>query len=85
MKKKIEEEKFDTFIWDKTLNTNLRGNFLCCKYFLKYHHVKKINQKIINIGSIYGSRSPHHAIYKGENFEKETNISTIAFIKKKND
>ncbi len=24
-------------------------------------------------------------IYKGENFEKETNISTIAFIKKKND
>ena len=74
----IKKEKFDTFIWDKTLNTNLRGNFLCCKYFLKYHHVKKINQKIINIGSIYGSRSPHHAIYKGENF-----FSSLAYTTSK--
>ena len=29
--------------------------------------IKKIT-KIINIGSIYGSFSPHHEIYKNEDF-----------------
>ena len=32
----------------------------------------------INIGSIYGSRSPHHAIYKGENF-----FSSLAYTTSK--
>ena len=68
VKKKYIREDFDTRIWDKTNAINLRGTFLACKHFLKYHNDKKINQKIVNIGSIYGSVGPHHEIYKNQNF-----------------
>lgn len=67
-KKANNNENFETKIWDKTLNINLRGNFLCCKYFIKYHLKSSKFQKIINVGSIYGSNSPHHEIYKNEDF-----------------
>ena len=67
-KKKYYKEDFDTFVWDKTNNVNLRGTFLSCKHFIKYHNYKKISQKIINVGSIYGSVSPHHEIYKNQKF-----------------
>ncbi len=77
-KKKINKENYDTFIWDKTLNVNLRGTFLACKYFFNYHHNKNKLQKIINVGSIYGSNSPHHDIYKGENF-----FSSLAYTTSK--
>ena len=42
--------------------------FLCCKYFIKYHHKKRIDQRVINIGTMYGLHSPHHEIYKGQKF-----------------
>ena len=64
----IKKEEFNTAIWDKTININMRGVFLSCKYFFKYHHNKNKLQKIINFGSIYGSYSPHHEIYERENF-----------------
>lgn len=76
--KKINKENYDTFIWDKTLKVNLRGSFLACKYFLNFHHKKTKLQKVINIGSIYGSNSPHHDIYKGENF-----FSSLAYTTSK--
>ncbi len=76
--KKVNKENYDTFIWDKTININLRGSFLSCKYFLKYHHNKKNIQKIINIGSIYGSNSPHHDIYNDESF-----FSSLAYTTSK--
>jgi len=49
IKKNYHREDFDTFVWDKTNNINLRGTFLACKHFIKYHNSKKINQKIIAI------------------------------------
>mgnify|MGYP001347876063 FL=1 len=67
-KKKYYKEDFDSEVWDKTINVNLKGTFLACKYFLRFHNQKKINQKIINTGSIYGSLSPHHEIYKNQKF-----------------
>jgi NAD(P)-dependent dehydrogenase (short-subunit alcohol dehydrogenase family) len=67
-KKNYNKENFDSTIWDKTNNINLKGSFLTCKYFIKFHKTKKINQKIVNTGSIYGSLSPHHEIYKNQNF-----------------
>jgi NAD(P)-dependent dehydrogenase (short-subunit alcohol dehydrogenase family) len=67
-KKNYNKEDFDSRIWDKTNNINLKGSFLSCKYFIQFHLSKKINQKIINTGSIYGSLSPHHEIYKNQNF-----------------
>ncbi len=68
IKKDYHNEDFDTFVWDKTNSINLRGTFLSCKHFLKYHNTKKTNQKIINVGSIYGSVSPHHEIYENQKF-----------------
>ena len=47
---------------------DLTGTFLSIKYFLKHHLNKDVIQKIINIGSIYGVVSPHHEIYKNQNF-----------------
>lgn len=66
-KNKKARENFNTMIWDKTNNVNLRGAFLACKHFIKIHNNKN-KQKIINMGSIYGSVSPHHDIYKKQKF-----------------
>ena len=65
---KYTEEDFDTKIWKRTLDVNLTGSFLAIKYFLKHHTKEKQIQKIINVGSIYGVVSPHHDIYKNQNF-----------------
>jgi NAD(P)-dependent dehydrogenase (short-subunit alcohol dehydrogenase family) len=63
-----KKDYFSTKIWENTVNTNLRGPFLACKYFLKYHHNKNIDQRVINIGTIYGIYSPHHHIYTHQKF-----------------
>ena len=76
--KNLKEENYDSNIWDTTININLKGVFLCTKYFLKYHNNSKKLQKVINIGSIYGSHSPHHEIYKGLNF-----FSSLAYTTSK--
>lgn len=78
VKRKYTEEDFDTNIWDKTNAINLRGTFLACKHFLKYHNDKKLKQKIINVGTIYGSVGPHHEIYKNQNF-----FSSLAYASSK--
>ena len=78
IKKKYIKEDFDTFVWDKTNSVNLRGTFLSCKHFIKFHNTKKLNQKIINVGSIYGSVSPHHEIYKNQQF-----FSSLAYAASK--
>jgi len=78
VKRKYTKEDFDTKIWDKTNAINLRGTFLACKHFLKYHNNKKLKQKIINIGTIYGSVGPHHEIYKNQNF-----FSSLAYASSK--
>jgi NAD(P)-dependent dehydrogenase (short-subunit alcohol dehydrogenase family) len=59
---------FNSEIWNLTINTNLNGVFYACKYFIKYHHTKKKDQRIISFSSIYGNFSPHHNIYKKEKF-----------------
>lgn len=66
--KKLDKDEFNVDDWKKTLDTNLTGTFLSIKYFLKHHLNKDVIQKIINIGSIYGVVSPHHEIYKNQNF-----------------
>tara|TARA_B100000963_G_scaffold109962_1_gene95714 strand:+ start:1149 stop:1904 length:756 start_codon:yes stop_codon:yes gene_type:complete len=74
-KSKNIKENFDKEIWDKTNNVNLGGTFLAIKYFIKLHGDKKINQKIINMGSIYGSFSPHHSIYTNQKFYSSLSYS----------
>jgi NAD(P)-dependent dehydrogenase (short-subunit alcohol dehydrogenase family) len=38
-------------LWDRVLDTNLKGTFLCCKYVIP-HMIKQRSGKIINIASI---------------------------------
>lgn len=64
----IKKEYFDVENWNRNININLTGIFLCIKYFLKYHNNSKKLQKVISTGSIYGSNSPDHSIYDNENF-----------------
>jgi NAD(P)-dependent dehydrogenase (short-subunit alcohol dehydrogenase family) len=67
-KKNTSKDIFSSEMFDKTIQTNLKGIFLCCKNFIKYHHKKNIDQRVINISTIYALYGPHHAIYKNENF-----------------
>jgi len=74
--KSKKKDYFSTKIWDQTINTNLKGSFLACKYFVKYHHNKKIDQRVINIGTIYGLHSPHHEIYDNQKFFSSISYSS---------
>lgn len=49
--KKLEEIKEEH--WDRILNVNLKGTFLCCQAVVKYMALKRYG-KIINISSIGG-------------------------------
>ncbi len=74
-KKKISTDIFSTEIFDQTLRVNLRGIFLCCKNFIKYHHKKNIDQRVINMSTMYALHGPHHDIYKSENFSSSLSYS----------
>ncbi len=39
--------------WDKVMEVNLKGIFLCCKYVMP-HMIKRQYGKVINIGSVWG-------------------------------
>jgi meso-butanediol dehydrogenase/(S,S)-butanediol dehydrogenase/diacetyl reductase len=43
--------------WDKVLNVNLKGTFLCCKAVVPYM-IKKKRGRIINISSVAGKKAP---------------------------
>lgn len=55
-------EEFKISDWDKVLDVNLRGVFLCCREFGK-QMVKQKNGNIINISSIYGLVGADQRIY----------------------
>ncbi len=76
LKNKKNIDYFASEIWDKTLKVNLKGPFLGCKYFIKYHHKKKRDQRVINVGTIYGLFSPHHSIYKKQKFFSSISYSS---------
>jgi len=47
--------------WDKLMDVNLKGTFLCCKYVLP-HMIKQQYGKIINIGSVWGREGAATAV-----------------------
>ena len=44
--KKTSKDIFSSEIFEKTIDVNLKGVFLCCKNFINYHHKKNIDQII---------------------------------------
>jgi NAD(P)-dependent dehydrogenase (short-subunit alcohol dehydrogenase family) len=55
-------ENFKTFAWDKVMDINLKGVFLCCREFGK-QMIKQKHGNIINISSIYGLVGADQRIY----------------------
>ena len=60
--------------WDKVMNVNLKGTFLCCQFFGR-EMVRNKKGTVINISSIYGMVSPDQSLYEyrrknGEDFYK---------------
>lgn len=67
-------EDYPEDIWDKVLDVNLKGTFLCSQIFGS-EMAKNQRGSIINISSIYGMVSPDQTLYtyrhkRGENFYK---------------
>jgi NAD(P)-dependent dehydrogenase (short-subunit alcohol dehydrogenase family) len=53
--------------WNRILDVNLTGAFLCCQAAGRVF-VRQGSGSVINMGSIYGMLGPHHSIYKGTAF-----------------
>ncbi|MFB6076151.1 MAG: SDR family NAD(P)-dependent oxidoreductase [Candidatus Aenigmatarchaeota archaeon] len=68
----LDEEK-----WDKIVDVDLKGTYLCSKYFIEYLLDENIEGKIVNISSIAGflgfGESPGYCAAKGgvTNFTRE--------------
>lgn len=72
-------EEYPEKSWDKVMEVNLKGSFICCQVF-GGEMAKKGKGSIINISSIYGNVSPDQSIYeyrrrKGEIFFKPIGYS----------
>ena len=61
---KNKKKPFDILINNSAFTTEMAEN----KNFIKYHHKKNIDQRVINISTMYALHGPHHTIYKNENF-----------------
>jgi NAD(P)-dependent dehydrogenase (short-subunit alcohol dehydrogenase family) len=55
-------EAFPKSVWDRVLEVNLTGVFVCCKVF-GAAMAERNRGSIVNIGSIYGLVSPQQPIY----------------------
>jgi NAD(P)-dependent dehydrogenase (short-subunit alcohol dehydrogenase family) len=65
----VEQSKFENYpldLWQKSLDVNLTGTFLCCQ-ILGTEMAKAGSGSIINIASTYGIVAPNQSIYKKEN------------------
>lgn len=64
-----ELSKFENYplgLWNKSLNVNLTGIFICCQ-IIGQEMAKKNSGSIINIASTYGIVAPDQSLYKDEN------------------
>lgn len=57
-------EQFPLGDWNQIIAVNLSGSFLGCQ-IIGRQMVERGNGSIINVASMYGLVSPHHAIYAG--------------------
>lgn len=67
-----EQSKFENYpldLWQKSLDVNLTGTFLCSQV-LGSEMAKAGSGSIINIASTYGIVAPNQSIYKKENGEQ---------------
>ena len=65
-KKSNRFEDFDVNVWNKSLEVNLTGVFLCSKDFLNKMIKNKTKGVIINVASDLGVIAPDHRIYDND-------------------
>ena len=68
----LEQSMFENYsieLWNKSIEVNLTGTFLCCKIF---GNIMAVNKKgsIINVASTYGIVGPDQSIYQDEKGEQ---------------
>ena len=73
--KKIKFENFPLDVWEKGIDVNLTGMFLCSQQVGKIM-VKQKKGVIINISSIYGIKGPDQRIYGRTNIIKSALYAT---------
>lgn len=71
-KSSFELSKFENYpleFWNKSINVNLTGTFICSKIIGK-EMLKNANGSIINIASTYGINAPDQSLYKNTEGEQ---------------
>jgi len=71
-------EEYPEESWDKVLDVNLKGVFLCCQVF-GASMAKSRRGSIVNIASIYGLVSPDQSIYEYRRQRGETFFKPVAY------
>tara|TARA_B100000965_G_C19534032_1_gene732465 strand:+ start:425 stop:1225 length:801 start_codon:yes stop_codon:yes gene_type:complete len=74
LKNNNDFESYDIQKWNRELNVNLTGTFVCSKIFGS-HFAKKKNGVIVNISSDLGIISPDQRLYKSKLSNKNKPIS----------
>ena len=75
-------EEYPVESFDKVIDVNLKGTFLCCQVFgseMAKHH----QGSIVNIGSTYGLVSPDQSIYEYRRQRGETFFKPVAYAASK--
>ena len=71
-------EHYPESSWDKTLDVNLKGAFLCCQVFGS-EMARSKEGSIINIASIYGLVSPDQGLYEYRRKRGEVFFKPVAY------
>lgn len=71
-------EDYPETSWDKVIDVNLKGVFLCCQIFGKAM-AKEKKGSIINISSIYGMVSPDQNLYQYRRDRGEVFFKPVAY------
>jgi NAD(P)-dependent dehydrogenase (short-subunit alcohol dehydrogenase family) len=80
-----ENGPFETYpeaSWDRVLDVNLKGVFLCCQVFGGSMAAAGVGS-IINIASIYGTVSPDQSLYEYRRKRGETFFKPVAYAASK--
>lgn len=71
-------EEYPEESWNKVLDVNLKGVFLCCQVF-GAAMAKESRGSIINVASIYGLVSPDQSLYEYRRKRGETFFKPVAY------
>ncbi len=73
-------ETYDPKIWNRTMEVNVTGAFLCSKHAIKYMHGGGV---ILNMGSVMGVIAPDRRIYDGSGYEGKPMNSPLVYTASK--